>query len=144
MPDDAHAALEAGATGVGLFRTEFLFMNHKQHLPQEEEQFDAYRRAVEGMNGLPVTVLVNYDVVGGASRTDTVESPTLAWTATAEAGTVDLDQFGPVPLDTSVNWQRIAATPTDHRLFAIDDGQPSALSLVSPALQVGPGKLKLL
>ncbi|MGF6600574.1 phosphotransferase system enzyme I (PtsI) [Paraburkholderia sp. GAS448] len=56
LPEDAHSALEAGATGVGLFRTEFLFMNHKDHLPEEEEQFDAYRRAVEGMNGLPVTI----------------------------------------------------------------------------------------
>ena len=56
LPEDAHGALEAGATGVGLFRTEFLFMNAKDHLPEEEEQFDAYRRAVEGMNGLPVTI----------------------------------------------------------------------------------------
>ncbi|TDN68367.1 phosphoenolpyruvate--protein phosphotransferase [Paraburkholderia sp. BL10I2N1] len=56
LPEDAHSALEAGATGVGLFRTEFLFMNHKDHLPEEEEQFEAYRRAVEGMNGLPVTI----------------------------------------------------------------------------------------
>jgi phosphotransferase system enzyme I (PtsI) len=56
LPEDARAALEAGATGVGLFRTEFLFMNHKDQLPEEEEQFAAYRRAVEGMNGLPVTI----------------------------------------------------------------------------------------
>ncbi|RQH04649.1 phosphoenolpyruvate--protein phosphotransferase [Paraburkholderia dinghuensis] len=56
LPDDAQAALDAGATGVGLFRTEFLFMNHKDQLPEEEEQFFAYRRAVELMNGLPVTI----------------------------------------------------------------------------------------
>ncbi|WP_042299383.1 phosphoenolpyruvate--protein phosphotransferase [Paraburkholderia kururiensis] len=56
LPEDARAALEAGATGVGLFRTEFLFMNHKEQLPQEEEQFAAYRHAVELMNGLPVTI----------------------------------------------------------------------------------------
>ncbi|CAB3663467.1 phosphoenolpyruvate--protein phosphotransferase [Paraburkholderia rhynchosiae] len=56
LPDDARAALDAGATGVGLFRTEFLFMNHKHRLPEEEEQFGAYRRAVELMNGLPVTI----------------------------------------------------------------------------------------
>ena len=42
--------------GVGLFRTEFLFMNHKNQLPEEEEQFEAYRRAIELMNGLPVTI----------------------------------------------------------------------------------------
>ncbi|TAL99910.1 MAG: phosphoenolpyruvate--protein phosphotransferase [Paraburkholderia sp.] len=56
LPEDAQAAVDSGATGVGLFRTEFLFMNHKDHLPEEEEQFLAYRRAVELMNGLPVTI----------------------------------------------------------------------------------------
>jgi phosphotransferase system enzyme I (PtsI) len=56
LPEDARAAVNAGATGVGLFRTEFLFMNHKHRLPEEEEQFAAYRRAVELMNGLPVTI----------------------------------------------------------------------------------------
>ncbi|OAJ60307.1 phosphoenolpyruvate--protein phosphotransferase [Paraburkholderia ginsengiterrae] len=56
LPEDARAAIDSGATGVGLFRTEFLFMNHKHHLPEEEEQFGAYRRAVELMNGLPVTI----------------------------------------------------------------------------------------
>ncbi|EDZ99812.1 phosphoenolpyruvate-protein phosphotransferase [Burkholderia sp. H160] len=56
LPDDARAAIESGATGVGLFRTEFLFMNHKDRMPEEEEQFGAYRRAVELMNGLPVTI----------------------------------------------------------------------------------------
>ncbi|MEM5325777.1 phosphoenolpyruvate--protein phosphotransferase [Paraburkholderia sp. JHI2823] len=56
LPEDAQAALDSGATGVGLFRTEFLFMNHKDQLPEEDEQFAAYRRAVELMNGLPVTI----------------------------------------------------------------------------------------
>jgi phosphoenolpyruvate-protein phosphotransferase (PTS system enzyme I) len=56
LPEDARAAVDSGATGVGLFRTEFLFMNHKDSLPEEEEQFSAYRRAVELMNGLPVTI----------------------------------------------------------------------------------------
>ena len=42
--------------GVGLFRTEFLFMNHKDQLPEEEEQFEAYKRAIELMNGKPVTI----------------------------------------------------------------------------------------
>ncbi|MBB2927338.1 phosphoenolpyruvate--protein phosphotransferase [Paraburkholderia silvatlantica] len=56
LPDDAQSALDSGATGVGLFRTEFLFMNHKSHLPEEDEQFAAYRRAVELMSGLPVTI----------------------------------------------------------------------------------------
>ncbi|HEX5697737.1 MAG TPA: phosphoenolpyruvate--protein phosphotransferase [Rhodoferax sp.] len=56
MPDDAAAALKAGAVGVGLFRSEFLFMGRHGKLPNEEEQYLAYRRAVEGMQGLPVTI----------------------------------------------------------------------------------------
>jgi phosphotransferase system enzyme I (PtsI) len=56
LPEDAQAAVEAGAVGVGLFRTEFLFMNHRDRLPEEEEQFAAYKRAAELMNGLPVTI----------------------------------------------------------------------------------------
>ncbi|MFM8589934.1 MAG: phosphoenolpyruvate--protein phosphotransferase, partial [Limnohabitans sp.] len=54
-PDDTVAALAAGSVGVGLFRSEFLFMGRDGHLPDEQEQYHAYRRAVEGMNGLPVT-----------------------------------------------------------------------------------------
>ncbi len=56
QPDDVIGALKAGALGVGLFRTEFLFMGRSGKLPDEEEQFQAYRRAVEGMRGLPVTI----------------------------------------------------------------------------------------
>ncbi|MDT7834282.1 phosphoenolpyruvate--protein phosphotransferase [Aquabacterium sp. OR-4] len=56
LPGDAPAALEAGAVGVGLFRTEFLFMNRGGDLPDEDEQFEAYRSAVEAMKGLPVTI----------------------------------------------------------------------------------------
>jgi phosphotransferase system enzyme I (PtsI) len=56
MPEDTQAAISAGAVGVGLFRSEFLFMGRQGHLPDEEEQFQAYRRAVDGMNGLPVTI----------------------------------------------------------------------------------------
>jgi len=55
LPDDAKAAVEAGAVGVGLFRSEFLFMHQKQ-MPEEEEQFAAYKRAVEWMKGMPVTI----------------------------------------------------------------------------------------
>ncbi|PCE31515.1 phosphoenolpyruvate--protein phosphotransferase [Burkholderia ubonensis] len=55
LPDDAKAAVEAGAVGVGLFRSEFLFM-HQKAMPEEEEQFAAYKRAVEWMKGMPVTI----------------------------------------------------------------------------------------
>lgn len=56
LPGDAPAALEAGAVGIGLFRSEFLFMNRGGELPGEDEQYEAYRAAVESMKGLPVTV----------------------------------------------------------------------------------------
>lgn len=56
MPEDAPAALDVGAVGVGLFRSEFLFMGRAGELPDEEEQYQAYCRAVEGMKGLPVTI----------------------------------------------------------------------------------------
>ena len=56
MPEDAAAAVKAGAVGVGLFRSEFLFMGRHGKLPDEEEQYQAYRRAIDGMQGLPVTV----------------------------------------------------------------------------------------
>ena len=56
LPSDALTALEAGAVGVGLFRSEFLFMNRAGELPGEDEQFEVYRDAVRTMNGLPVTI----------------------------------------------------------------------------------------
>jgi phosphotransferase system enzyme I (PtsI) len=56
MPEDAPGALKAGALGVGLFRSEFLFMGRQGQLPDEEEQYQAYKKAVEGMKGLPVTI----------------------------------------------------------------------------------------
>ena len=56
QPSDAAVAVRVGAVGVGLFRTEFLFMGRHGVLPDEEEQYRAYRDAVEGMQGLPVTI----------------------------------------------------------------------------------------
>ena len=56
MPEDTVGALKAGAVGVGLFRSEFLFMGRQGKLPNEDEQYHAYRRAIEGMHGLPVTI----------------------------------------------------------------------------------------
>ncbi|MDE1554266.1 MULTISPECIES: phosphoenolpyruvate--protein phosphotransferase [Comamonas] len=56
QPGDAGAAVHAGAAGVGLFRSEFLFMGREGKLPGEEEQFEAYKAAVQGMQGLPVTI----------------------------------------------------------------------------------------
>ncbi len=56
LPSDASAALQAGAMGVGLFRSEFLFMNRGGELPGEDEQFEAYKAAVVAMKGMPVTI----------------------------------------------------------------------------------------
>lgn len=56
LPGDAPGALDSGAVGVGLFRSEFLFMNRGGELPTEDEQFEAYRDVVEAMRGLPVTI----------------------------------------------------------------------------------------
>ena len=56
MPEDTAAAVQAGAGGVGLFRSEFLFMGRGGQLPDENEQYLAYRAAVDGMQGLPVTI----------------------------------------------------------------------------------------
>ena len=54
-PDDVADALKQGADGVGLFRSEFLYMS-SDHLPTEDEQFEAYKKAVVGMQGKPVVV----------------------------------------------------------------------------------------
>ena len=56
MPEDTQGAVDAGAVGVGLFRSEFLFMGRQGKLPDEEEQYLAYRSAIDGMHGLPVTI----------------------------------------------------------------------------------------
>ena len=55
LPQDMNEVLEAGAEGVGLFRTEFMFLNRKD-LPSEDEQFEAYRQVAEGMQGKPVVL----------------------------------------------------------------------------------------
>ena len=55
LPDDVTDVRENGATGIGLFRTEFLFLN-RDNLPDEDEQFEAYRKVVREMDGLPVTI----------------------------------------------------------------------------------------
>jgi phosphotransferase system enzyme I (PtsI) len=55
LPRELDQALAAGATGIGLLRTEFLFMN-RQDLPDEDEQFEAYVGLVRGMDGRPVTI----------------------------------------------------------------------------------------
>ncbi|HEY3325748.1 MAG TPA: phosphoenolpyruvate--protein phosphotransferase [Novimethylophilus sp.] len=55
IPGDVTQLKAVGATGVGLYRTEFLFMNRSEW-PAEDEQFEAYRKVAETMKGLPVTI----------------------------------------------------------------------------------------
>ncbi|MGC4243353.1 MAG: phosphoenolpyruvate--protein phosphotransferase [Herbaspirillum sp.] len=59
LPNDAANAFEAGAMGIGLFRSEFLFMGRAGHLekfPSEDEQFESYKQAVIAMKGRVVTI----------------------------------------------------------------------------------------
>ena len=55
LPQDIEQVREAGADGIGLFRTEFLFMN-RDTLPSEDEQFEAYRLVAKALAGKPVTI----------------------------------------------------------------------------------------
>jgi len=55
LPEDMPEVLEAGAEGVGLFRSEFMFLNRKE-LPSEDEQFEAYRNVAQAMGGRPVVL----------------------------------------------------------------------------------------
>jgi len=81
LPQDMPEVLEAGADGVGLFRTEFMFLNRKD-LPGEEEQFEAYREVAKAMQGRPV-VLRTLDLGadkalnGGGEGTHTMPNPAM-------------------------------------------------------------------
>jgi phosphotransferase system enzyme I (PtsI) len=55
LPGDIDQVRQSGASGVGLLRSEFLFLNRKDR-PAEDEQFEAYRAVAEGMKGMPVTI----------------------------------------------------------------------------------------
>lgn len=61
-PKDAKKAVECDGEGIGLFRSEFLFMD-RPHLPTEDEQFEAYKEAVETMKGK--TVIIRTLDIGG-------------------------------------------------------------------------------
>ncbi|AKP03417.1 phosphoenolpyruvate--protein phosphotransferase [Companilactobacillus pabuli] len=54
-PDDLQGVIDNGAEGVGLYRTEFLYMQSDK-LPTEDDQFEAYKKVLEGMKGKPVVV----------------------------------------------------------------------------------------
>lgn len=81
--DDAEAILEAGAEGIGLFRSEYLFINQAD-LPTEEEQFQAYHKAAAALKPAPV-VIRTLDLGGDKfrSHTDVPDemNPFLGWRA---------------------------------------------------------------
>lgn len=55
LPEDIQNVKKVAASGVGLFRTEFLFMN-REMLPDENEQYHAYLRVIKSLKGMPVTI----------------------------------------------------------------------------------------
>lgn len=55
LPDDIRLAKRSGCTGIGLLRTEYMFIN-RENLPDEEEQYKAYRGVIRRMKGMPVTI----------------------------------------------------------------------------------------
>ena len=80
---DVEGVLQSGATGVGLFRTEFLFIN-RSDLPDEEEQFAAYRRVTESL--APAPVIIRTLDLGGDKLLSHVNvademNPSLGWRA---------------------------------------------------------------
>lgn len=82
-PADVQGVLDNGGEGVGLFRTEFLYMN-RPTLPTEEEQYEVYKQVAEGMKGHPV-VIRTLDI-GGDKAADCIQfpaemNPFLGWRA---------------------------------------------------------------
>lgn len=71
-PQDVHQVLENGGEGIGLFRTEFLYMD-RDNVPSEDEQFESYKYAVEKMEGKPV-VIRTLDI-GGDKKLPYLEMP---------------------------------------------------------------------
>jgi phosphoenolpyruvate-protein phosphotransferase (PTS system enzyme I) len=82
MPEEALGVLSHGADGIGLFRSEFLFLGG--HVPDEEEQFQAYRSVIEAMSGRPVTIRtldIGGDKVLPELGAQDEKNPLLGWRA---------------------------------------------------------------
>lgn len=83
IPDEVDGVVSHGADGIGLYRSEFLFLE-TAGLPSEEEQYTAYRRVIESMNGKPVTIRtldVGGDKVSPGIDTGGEKNPILGWRA---------------------------------------------------------------
>ena len=81
--DEISGALERGAAGIGLFRSEFLYLKNTGTPPSEQEQFEAYKKVLEGMDGRPVTIRT-IDVGGDKAVKGmgiSEENPILGWRA---------------------------------------------------------------
>jgi len=81
IPEEVGHVLESGASGIGLYRTEFFYLG-RPHLPTEEEQTDAYRGVAERMHPRPViirTMDLGGDKVASYMRTDDEANPFLGW-----------------------------------------------------------------
>ena len=79
LADDVVTARANGAQGIGLYRTEFLFMNRRSP-PDEEEHFAAYRAVVDGMQGRPITIRtldLGADKQPGSGHTSSSSNPAL-------------------------------------------------------------------
>jgi phosphotransferase system enzyme I (PtsI) len=82
VPEEAEAVLAHGADGVGLFRSEFLFLGG--HVPDEEEQFLAYKRVIQALKGAPVTIRtldIGGDKVLPELGAQDEKNPLLGWRA---------------------------------------------------------------
>lgn len=83
LPEEVAHSIRVGAQGIGLFRTEYLFLNRRT-LPTEEEQYEAYAAAVQAMNPAPVTLRtldIGGDKVAGALPQGPEDNPQLGWRA---------------------------------------------------------------
>lgn len=81
LPDEAQFAVDYGAQGIGLFRTEYFFIAQEQ-LPSEEEQYRVYRSVVEKMKGRPVTIRVldiGGDKIAGYLHNSAELNPFMGW-----------------------------------------------------------------
>ena len=113
-PDDLAKVLEYDGEGVGLFRTEFLFMD-RTSMPTEEEQFEAYKKVAEGLSGKPV-IIRTLDIGGdkeipymGLAKD---ENPFLGYRAKSS----DVEAVTPAPSTSPVNsTKEVQLLPRDTR-----------------------------
>ena len=79
LPSEIDTALESGASGVGLYRTEYLFMNRAQS-PSEEEQYESYRQVVQALDNVTIRTLdlgADKQVDGGRRQGKVATNPAL-------------------------------------------------------------------